>query len=118
MFMCSWRRGNPVADASENALRGGIEIDVFEAVKKRHSTLAYEPTSVPEEKLDRILEATRLARVLNAYVASLTRKREAKAVRKGGSICFLRSCDLSLEGLSKHTTARITFPFGRKEIEY
>ena len=36
-------------------------MDVFEAVKKRHSTRAYELTSVPEEKLNRILEAARLA---------------------------------------------------------
>jgi nitroreductase len=37
-------------------------MDVFEAIAKRHSTRAYEPTrSVPEEKLERILEAARLA---------------------------------------------------------
>ena len=36
-------------------------MDVFEAVQKRHSTRAYEPTSVPKEKLGRILEAARLA---------------------------------------------------------
>jgi nitroreductase len=36
-------------------------MDVFEAVQKRHSTRAYEPMSVPEEKLERILEAARLA---------------------------------------------------------
>jgi len=36
-------------------------MDVFEAVQKRHSTRTYESTSVPEEKLERILEAARLA---------------------------------------------------------
>jgi nitroreductase len=41
--------------------RDGIEMDVFEAVKRRRSTRAYESTSVPKEKLDRILEAARLA---------------------------------------------------------
>jgi nitroreductase len=36
-------------------------MDVFEAVQKRHSTRAYESTPVPEEKLEKILEAARLA---------------------------------------------------------
>jgi nitroreductase len=51
----------PIANAFKNTFQGGIEMDVFEAVQKRHSTRAYEPTSVPEEKLERILEAARLA---------------------------------------------------------
>ncbi len=36
-------------------------MDVFETAQKRHSIRAYEPTSVPEEKLKRILEVARLA---------------------------------------------------------
>ena len=36
-------------------------MDVFEAVRQRHSTRAYSSTPVPDEKLDRILEAARLA---------------------------------------------------------
>jgi nitroreductase len=36
-------------------------MEVFEAIQKRHSVRAYESTSVPEEKLMRILEAGRLA---------------------------------------------------------
>jgi len=36
-------------------------MDVLEAIKKRRSARAYEPTSVPMEKLERILEAARLA---------------------------------------------------------
>jgi nitroreductase len=36
-------------------------MDVFEAVQKRHSIRAYEPTPIPEEKLRKILEAARLA---------------------------------------------------------
>jgi len=36
-------------------------MDVFEAVQKRHSIRAYEPTPIPEEKLKRILESARLA---------------------------------------------------------
>jgi nitroreductase len=51
----------PIANAFKNTFQGGIEMDVFEAVKKRHSTRAYELKSVPEEKLNRILEAARLA---------------------------------------------------------
>jgi len=51
----------PIANAFKNTFLDGIEMDVFEAVQKRHSTRAYEPTSVPEEKLNRVLEAARLA---------------------------------------------------------
>jgi nitroreductase len=36
-------------------------MDVFEAIEKRRSIRDYEPTSVPKEKLERILEAARLA---------------------------------------------------------
>jgi len=36
-------------------------MDVFEAVQKRRSIRAYESTPIPNEKLDKILEAARLA---------------------------------------------------------
>lgn len=36
-------------------------MDVFEAVRVRRSIRAYEPTSIPREKLEKILEAARLA---------------------------------------------------------
>jgi nitroreductase len=36
-------------------------MDVFEAIEKRRSIRSYESTSVPEEKLERILESARLA---------------------------------------------------------
>ena len=36
-------------------------MDVFEAVQKRRSIRAYDPTPIPNEKLERILEAGRLA---------------------------------------------------------
>lgn len=36
-------------------------MDVFEAIQTRRSVRAYEPTPIPKEKLDRILEAARLA---------------------------------------------------------
>ena len=36
-------------------------MDVFEAIEKRRSIRNYEPTPVPEEKLEKILEAARLA---------------------------------------------------------
>jgi len=37
------------------------EMDVFEAIEKRRSIRNYEPTPVPREKLEKILEAARLA---------------------------------------------------------
>jgi nitroreductase len=36
-------------------------MEVFEAIKKRHSVRAYLPEQVPREKLNKILEAARLA---------------------------------------------------------
>jgi nitroreductase len=36
-------------------------MDVFEAVQKRRSVRAYESTPIPKEKLEKILEAARLA---------------------------------------------------------
>jgi nitroreductase len=36
-------------------------MDVFEAIQNRRSIRAYEPTPVPKEKLDRVLEAARQA---------------------------------------------------------
>ncbi|MEM2455426.1 MAG: nitroreductase family protein [Candidatus Bathyarchaeia archaeon] len=36
-------------------------MDVFEAIQKRRSVRAYEPTPVPRETLERVLEAARLA---------------------------------------------------------
>ncbi|MEM3697355.1 MAG: nitroreductase family protein [Candidatus Bathyarchaeia archaeon] len=36
-------------------------MDVFEAVRRRHSVRAYAPTPIPKEKLVKILEAARLA---------------------------------------------------------
>lgn len=38
-----------------------MEMDVFDAVQKRHSIRAYESKSVPDEKLVKIMEAGRLA---------------------------------------------------------
>jgi len=36
-------------------------MDVFEAIKNRYSCRSYKAESIPEEKLNKILEATRLA---------------------------------------------------------
>ncbi len=36
-------------------------MEVFEAIQKRRSIRSYEPTPIPSEKLDKILEAARLA---------------------------------------------------------
>jgi nitroreductase len=36
-------------------------MDVFEAVQKRRSVRAYQSTPIPREKLEKILEAARLA---------------------------------------------------------
>jgi nitroreductase len=38
-----------------------FEMDVFEAIQKRHSVRAYLPDALPQDKLERILEAARLA---------------------------------------------------------
>ena len=38
-----------------------FEVEVFEAIRKRHSVRAYLPNRVPKDKLEKILEAARLA---------------------------------------------------------
>lgn len=63
-------------------------MDAFEAIRKRHSTRAYDPTSVPEEKLDRILEAARLAPSagnIQPWHFKIVKNREKReALAKGG----------------------------------
>jgi nitroreductase len=66
-------------------------LDVFEAVQKRKSVRAYEPTPVPVEKLKKILEAARLAPSAGnaqpwqfiVVTASEKRRRIAKGCRFG-----------------------------------
>ena len=42
-------------------------MDVFEAVKARSSVRAYDPTTIPKESLDRVLESGRLAPSANNF---------------------------------------------------
>jgi nitroreductase len=68
-------------------------MDVFEAIEERHSIRAYEDTPVPREKLERILEAARLApsarNVEPWHFIVVTDKEKSKALSRGLYAKFL-----------------------------
>jgi nitroreductase len=63
-------------------------MDVFEAVKKRHSIRAYELMPIPEEKLNKVLEAARLApsagNVQPWHFIIVKNREKREALAKGG----------------------------------
>jgi nitroreductase len=65
-----------------------MEMDVFEAVQKRHSVRAYRPTPIPEEKLKRILESARLApsagNIQPWYFVVVKDREKRETLAKGG----------------------------------
>jgi nitroreductase len=78
-------------------------MDVFEAVKKRHSARAYESTPVPDEKLDRILEAARLAPSAGSiqpwHFIVVTDRGKREALAKGGRYArFLAESPVTIVG--------------------
>ena len=78
-------------------------MDVFEAVQKRHSVRAYESTPVPDEKLDRILEAARLAPPAGSiqpwHFIVVTDREKREALAKGGRYArFLAESPVAIVG--------------------
>ncbi len=73
-------------------------MDVFEAVQERKSIRAYQDTPVPREKLERILEAGRLApsaaNVEPWHFIVVTDKEKRKALSKGVFAKFLAQAPL------------------------
>jgi nitroreductase len=69
-------------------------MDVFEAIEKRRSIRKYEPAPIPNEKLDKILEAARLApsasNVQPRHFIVVTDEERKKAVSAGMFARFLR----------------------------
>jgi nitroreductase len=82
---------------------GGCGMDVFEAVQERHSIRSYQDKPVPKEKLEKILEAARLApsaRNLEPWhfiVVSDIEKRQALA--KGGFAKFVAQAPIVIVAL-------------------
>ena len=78
-------------------------MDVFEAVQKRHSARAYESTPVPDEKLDRILEAARLAPSAGSiqpwHFIVVTDREKREVLAKGGRYArFLAESPVTIVG--------------------
>ena len=65
-------------------------MDVFEAIQQRRSIRAYEPTAVPKEKLNRILEAAQMApsasNIQPWHFIVVTDSEKRKKLAEGGSM--------------------------------
>jgi nitroreductase len=84
-------------------LQNGIAMDVFEAVQKRHSVRSYESTPVPDEKLERILEAARLAPSAGSiqpwHFIVVTDREKREALAKSGRFArFLAESPVAIVG--------------------
>lgn len=82
-------------------------MDVFEAVQKRHSTRAYESTSIPEEKLNKVLEAARLApsagNVQPWHFIIVKDRKKRETLAKGGRYArFLAESPVVIVGCGDH----------------
>lgn len=78
-------------------------MDVFEAVQKRHSVRSYESTPVSDEKLDRILEAARLAPSAGSiqpwHFVVVTDREKREAMAKSGRYArFLAESPVTIVG--------------------
>ncbi len=77
-------------------------MEVFEAIRKRHSVRAYRPSRVPKEKLERILEAGRLApsagNIQPWHFIVVTDQQKRNKLSKGRYAKFLRESPVVLVG--------------------
>ncbi len=77
-------------------------MDVFDAVKSRHSVRSYLQDPLPKEKLDRILEAARLSpSAMNRqpwHFIVVTDKEKRKALSKGNFAHFLEDAPVVIVG--------------------
>ena len=82
-------------------------MDVFEAIKKRYSCRSYEARPVEKEKLDRVLEAARLApSALTAGALQGPARALGGAARSDPiSRCFERPIPLSMEDSARVSAA-------------
>lgn len=87
-------------------------MEVFEAIRKRHSVRAYLPNRVPKDKLEKILEAARLApsagniQPWHFIVVMNTRKR--KKLSEGGRFAkFLSESPVVIVGCGDKKKRRL-----------
>lgn len=77
-------------------------MDVFEAIQKRRSIRAYESTPVPREKLEKILEAARLApsasNIQPWHFIVVTDPEKRKILSKGRYAKFLKKSPVVIVG--------------------
>jgi nitroreductase len=78
-------------------------MEVFEAIRKRRSIRSYLPDAVPEEKLERVLEAARLAPSAAGrqpwHFIVVTDPRKRKRLSRGGRFAwFLSECPVVIVG--------------------
>ncbi len=77
-------------------------MDVFDAIKARSSVRAYDPTPIPKESLDRILESARLAPSANNYqpwhFIVVTDEGKRKELSKGTYARFLKESPVVIVG--------------------
>lgn len=77
-------------------------MDVFEAIQKRHSTRAYESKPIPDEILNRVLEAARLAPSAGSiqpwYFIVVTDQVKRKELAKGRFARFLSESPVVIVG--------------------
>lgn len=78
-------------------------MDVFEAIQRRRSTRAYLPDPVPRDKLERILEAARLApsaaRIQPWHFVVVTGSQKRKELSRGRFARFLSEAPIVIVGL-------------------
>jgi nitroreductase len=84
-------------------------MDVFEAIEKRRSIRNYEPTPVPKEKLEKILEAARLAPSASnrqpRHFIVVTDAEKRKALSGGMFAKFLRQSPMVIVACGDEKTA-------------
>jgi nitroreductase len=84
-------------------------MDVYEAIEKRRSIRNYEPTPVPEEKLEKILDAARLAPSANnlqpRHFIVVTNPEKRKALSGGIDARFLKHTPVVIVACGDEKTA-------------
>ena len=77
-------------------------MEVFEAIQRRKSVRSYEPTSVPSEKLQKVLEAARLApsagNIQPWHFIIVTNQQKRSALSKGRFAKFLAESPVVVVG--------------------
>jgi len=84
-------------------------MEVFEAIRKRHSIRAYMPDAVPQDKLRKILEAARLApsagNIQPWHFITVTDQQKREKLAKGRYAKFLSEAPITIVGCGNKKTS-------------